>query len=560
MSETTLVAPDGVHMPAEKIPTIHAAREEPPPGPLEPDGSAPEPDNTPTPFALDLTLHPDDAAPLMRSRHLTPLRTGHVRAGRARSVPVHIIWHDTAEGTLAKRGLSLAESRAHRGAAAREGGAHPWRLERMLPGIAHWPPGAPAPSLAEGAQPDLLGLDLPSPILPWAAVEGRAASLPLVHDAAEMSLTVIDGTARTVAAQRRVCRVLIEGPEQPVVDLALALAGDFRLTLPRGTLAAEVIAAARSADPPPRHMGAPVLSGCTTVAEALARVTGQLTDVIVHFAPLAEAGRGVPEPVHQMRVAVRRLRSALMLFRRAAAAPLLEDVKDGLKALNAVLGPPRDWDVFATGTGRAVGAAFPEDRAVLRLLTAAERRRISGYAALREHLDSDGFRRLCLRLSALAGTSAWLDGVEPEQRSLLDGDLTEFAAKALGRRLRTLLETAGDDVSRLPEAELHIIRLHGKRMRYAAEFFAPLFTPKQARRFIRRLTVLQERLGVLNDGAVAKSLMAELIAMPAAGGSATDRAFAAGIVQGFVAAKAGSERAKIIRAWERFRKQETFWD
>ena len=123
-------------------------------------------------------------------------------------------------------------------------------------------------------------------------------------------------------------------------------------------------------------------------------------------------------------------------------------------------------------------------------------------------------------------------------------------AVRLQRRLRPLREP-GADIDALPAAALHGLRLHGKRLRYACEFFAPLFPGRHARRFIRRLSVLQERLGHLNDGAVAAALMAEL-------GAA--RGFAGGVVCGFVAAQAAGSRAHIARSWRKFHRLDPFWD
>ena len=100
--------------------------------------------------------------------------------------------------------------------------------------------------------------------------------------------------------------------------------------------------------------------------------------------------------------------------------------------------------------------------------------------------------------------------------------------------------------------DLHGLRIQCKRLRYAAEFFAPLFPGRDTRRFVRRLGVLQERLGHLNDGAVAGTLMASL-------GHGGGRAFAAGVVRGFVAAQSQDVRAKAERSWRKFQHVPTFW-
>jgi triphosphatase len=136
------------------------------------------------------------------------------------------------------------------------------------------------------------------------------------------------------------------------------------------------------------------------------------------------------------------------------------------------------------------------------------------------------------------------------QAASLATPLDDFASHALTRRLARVNE-AGDDLSALPADELHRVRIQVKRLRYAAEFFAPLYSPRDARRFIRRTAALQERLGLLNDGAVAQHLMAQL------GGG--DRGFAAGVVRGFVAAGLRGARAKAERSWRKFRRLEAFW-
>jgi CHAD domain-containing protein len=307
---------------------------------------------------------------------------------------------------------------------------------------------------------------------------------------------------------------------------------------------------------PAGPLGAPELPPGLSVGAACAFACAHLGRVILHYAPLAAAREGT-EPVHQMRVAVRRLRSALALFGRAVAGAEVEAAKAGLGALGRALGPARDWDVFTTGSGEAVAAAFPADAAVARLIAAAGRRRDACYDELRRVLDSAEFRRLGITLATLAAARPWervapQDGDAAARRvEALGASLHEYAARALSRRLRHLT-AHGDDISALPEDTLHAIRLRAKRLRYGAEIFAPLYPRREARRFIRRLTRLQEWLGHLNDGTVAATLMAEL-------GRAGGRGFAAGVVCGFVAAGAAGARARIERSWRKFRRLQPFW-
>src|SRR5262249_24843044 len=150
---------------------------------------------------------------------------------------------------------------------------------------------------------------------------------------------------------------------------------------------------------------------------------------------------------------------------------------------------------------------------------AAERRRQSYRDRLVAYLHGAEFRQLCIELAWLAGARSWReapvapdpDGSPPDTRDpeIPAASLEQFAASGLQRRFKRLV-SAGEELASLDADALHGLRLRAKRARYAAEIFATLYSGKAARRYIRRLGVLQERLGILNDGTVAASLLSEL--------------------------------------------------
>ena len=117
-------------------------------------------------------------------------------------------------------------------------------------------------------------------------------------------------------------------------------------------------------------------------------------------------GEGV-EAVHQMRVAVRRARSALSIFRAAVPAGALDAVGDQLKDLGGRLGPTRDWDVFAEETTPAIRQALPNDERLKRLVAAAARRRQACQKALAAYLDSPAFRMLGIELAWFVAARFW---------------------------------------------------------------------------------------------------------------------------------------------------------
>jgi CHAD domain-containing protein len=384
------------------------------------------------------------------------------------------------------------------------------------------------------------------------AFEGRALDLILAGEDGPVALTLLRGTLRTIGRELAACRLLLSGAEPAVLSLALALAEEAGASVTRASLAAEALALATGTLPALRRHGAPSVAADATVADAFAEAVGHLADVILQLAPAAADGTDGPETVHHMRVAVRRLRSALTVFRRAVACPAIEAAELGLKALGARLGPTRDWDVFATETGPRAAAAFPGDKRLERLLAATERRRRAHQAALGAFLRGPEFRRLGVLLAWIAAGRSWHDSIGEAEREAIAAPLTEFAARVLNRRLKRVA-AAGAGLDGLAPELLHDVRLLAKRLRYAAEIFAPLWPGKATRRFLERLAALQQELGMLNDGAVAAGLLDELA------GAGGRQAFAAGLVLGFVGAGAGGHRAKIARAWEKFRRQEPFW-
>lgn len=483
-------------------------------------------------LTLEFTVEPAQAARVFRHPAVAA-----ARQGRGRGVADEVIWLDDAEGSLAERGLVL--QRRRRG---------PEGLWRTGPGIEPWVPGTPAaPAESDGAANDLTG-----PAVPVAAFSFRRSALALSTAAGPVGAELQTGTLRAVAAERPAARLRLSGGRDAVLDLSMRLAEDLPLLPPRAALAEEGRALARDgedAPPRPRHRGAPELAGAATVEDALLRAVGHLLDVMLYQAPACRLGAG-PEGVHQLRVGLRRLRSVLKAFRGAARGAALDEFDEGLKGLARRLGPARDWDVFLLGLAAEAAAALGEDRRLSGLVRAAEAKRDAAYGALRRELDGPEFRRLVLGGVALLLRRPWRDEADADAVAALDGPLAEYAAPLLDKRWRKLCEGA-DGIADQPLEALHELRLEAKRVRYAAELFAPLWGGKAARRFLKRLAALQEALGTVNDAAVARALLAALD-----GGAP---AWAAGAVEGFAAARVGPARESALSRWDDFAAAKAFW-
>ncbi len=484
-------------------------------------------------------LDSQDALRLLRLPMLQARRMGSVR-----TASINQVWHDTADAALAHQGLALCQT---------TGKAGGWRLERLIPAAAlAWLPATCPPVLAEANSLDALGKAMPSGLAAAAAFTGKCRSMGLHFDTGPGRLDVLEGTIRGVAQDQPACRMLLTGAPAEAAALASELVAAVALRVPRKSLAASALALVRGGTPAPHRTGAPALPPGLSTSDALAYITAHLAEAILHWSDLVPQATQ-SEPVHQMRVAVRRLRSALSVFRRAATgseggADWLHAVSAALRDLAARLGIARDWDVFIGETGAEILAVFPQDRRIALLLAAAARKRTAAYSDLAAYLASQEWARLSLKLALLPITRPWDQTGESET---LAAPARLYAAHALDRSLRRLL-AFGADLSELPIGELHEQRKQAKRLRYATEFFAPLFSEKAARKYLPKLEDLQAVLGAVNDTAVAASLMDQL-----AGGA--DRAFAAGVVQGYGAARRRRAAAKVQQAWGRFTRASPFW-
>lgn len=250
-----------------------------------------------------------------------------------------------------------------------------------------------------------------------------------------------------------------------------------------------------------------------------------------------------PESVHQMRVGLRRLRSALGLFAQVAPCPAA--LQTELEWLATELGAARDWEVFAGSTLAIVASACPDEPELVQLQQAAmavaqENRQKAAVA-----VGSVRYSRLLLTLGGWNHGAHWQVLLAEPERGALAAPLAKFAAHTLalchgklkkrGKRLR-------DGV---PQAR-HRVRIAAKKVRYATEFFQSLYPARRVRSFVKALTTLQDALGWLNDAAVAGGLLRHLAR------SHPDLAHSAGFVRGYLAVCTERDVRKLGKLWQQF--------
>jgi CHAD domain-containing protein len=294
----------------------------------------------------------------------------------------------------------------------------------------------------------------------------------------------------------------------------------------------------------------------------LAYLDQQLCELLRH-GPGAVAGH--PEPIHQMRVAARRLRSLLATGRTLFADGASEDIRSELQWISGVLGAARDPTVVQERLRALLADELPE----LVVGPAADR--------INEALDA----------SAAAGMKSLVAALDGERYALLLGRLSEFVtaaprtAKAARGPRTTVRKLVAKDEARLrrtvnglaPRAEgtadaapgtgtgggpccrdagLHEVRKAAKRLRYAAEFAVAVAGNGDAKRLSRMAAAarsIQTALGLHQDTVMARALLAELgTRSPSTGESG----FSYGRLHAREERLAAAADAEFLRSWRKF--------
>jgi CHAD domain-containing protein len=267
--------------------------------------------------------------------------------------------------------------------------------------------------------------------------------------------------------------------------------------------------------------------GKTPLEKLRARLREQLREIERHD-PGTRLGQD-PESLHDMRVAVRRLRALL----RTARPLLLTDTRElrgRLRELGAVLGEVRDFDVLLERLSEGAAALGEPDSAHAKsLLATLPRERTGKRRRVLAFLRSDTY------LALLDDTAAAIDSLEANDTGLSLDDVAARASTKLRKAVAALPTEPSDD-------ELHAVRKTGKRARYAAELAGRSM-------MVRRAKVFQDVLGEHQDSVVAAARLREL-----ATNAAGERALVAGRLIEREAEHHAAARAQWPKAWKRLRK------
>ncbi len=256
---------------------------------------------------------------------------------------------------------------------------------------------------------------------------------------------------------------------------------------------------------------------------------------------------GDAEYVHQMRVALRRMRSAISVFGRLLSPPAVQPIREELRWFTKALDGARNWDVFELETLASMAQEFSGAAGFQWLLSAARAQREQANRVAREAAASKRYQRLLLRLGGWLLEGPWNAGA-PEPL------LSEFAREELKRRHKRL-KVRAEALVTLTAPQRHDVRIVAKKLRYAAEFFASLYQPKSVRGYIAALADLQAVLGGLNDVATTDALLRTLTpAEPTA-----EQLAVLSMLRGWGLGVTQARLGELDAAWRHFAAQKRFW-
>lgn len=477
---------------------------------------------------------------------------------RARQSKLTSHYFDTPQLTLLQAGAALRVRRVDRkwlqtlkGGGAVQGGMH-IREEQ------EWPVARPLPDLSK-LQPKALGLpwhEIAPQLVPVFSTVFQRSIWQISYQGSEIEAALDCGAVHADAQQEAILELELElkaGQPSALYELALELAALVPLAPNPVSKAERGYRLFQDVPLLPVKARSPELPKKLTTEQAFVAIIWNCLD------QLQRNQRGVveqsdPEFIHQARVALRRLRSALSLFAIAVPRASWEPWAEELRWLANVLGAARDWDVLAEEL-LAPLIAHLQDRQPLEYLprrVQAERRKARRKA--RAAVASVRYGLLTLRIARWLDAQAWRAELPAKQSALLQRAIPPLAEKLLTRRHQQLHRRARH-LARLSDAQRHQLRVTAKKLRYATEFFVTLYPHKASRTYLFALASLQEVLGSLNDNATALQRATQLCDTTR---DARCRA-EAGILTGWSVSNIEQQLQQLGKVWAAYRRQRPFW-
>ncbi|NPD65435.1 CHAD domain-containing protein [Lichenicola cladoniae] len=520
------------------------------------------PDELPALVQGSQTLRLQTSPDFLTSLQQAPIILNHTRnAGVVRRIDS--TYYDTSENMLFENGISLSVQKRGKNFVQRllkqeprQSLARPATLEVSIdtgtPDIVRFANDKItwlSPTLADSL-PDLT-------LLPRFATRIRRRIRRLEFSGAVVDLLLDDGII--IAGDRReplteLQLVLQSGDEGVLYEIGMRLLETVPLRIATTEIVTRGYFLASDTVPAAEKAAASAVTPGSTVDELIACVFGAAQAHLHANQMVAFDGRSV-DGVHQMRVALRRIRSVLSMLKQVLPSATMINLAREAKWAADELGQARAWDVFLTttldGPLRLTGGHADFDG----LRRVAEAPRLEAYAAARAMISSDRYGRFQMSLCQWVARRGWRNDADSDGLGTLAQPAPILAARILTRLHGKALKQ-GRRFRALSSDERHDLRITLKKLRYASEFFHPLFdTAMQSRRHAQCLSRLQDRLGLDQDAATTQPLLDDLAART----RSPDVHRALGAVAGWLAFQSTANGGRLAKQWRHYRTMQRYW-
>lgn len=277
---------------------------------------------------------------------------------------------------------------------------------------------------------------------------------------------------------------------------------------------------------------------------------GQIADNMV-----VVAGSEAIEGPHQLRIGLRRLRTAISVFSGPLGRAALEPVSAQARDLGRIVGGLRDIDVLIDEVVADAAAGGLDTAAAEALAAALSAHRDVVRRDVRAALAGPGSTAFLFDLGRLIETRGWLSPTDYDQTGRLAAPIGDLAPELLDRRYRSVVKR-GRRIRDLPVGDLHELRKDLKKLRYTADMLGVLWSGKKVDTYIKALKRLQDQFGTLNDIAMAGEYLAGADA-PGSDDPAVQRAV--GWVLGALSVQVLDDRPALFARWDAFAAAKPFW-
>jgi triphosphatase len=373
--------------------------------------------------------------------------------------------------------------------------------------------------------------------------------------AAKIELAIDEGEIRAGEAALPVHELELElkdGPLESLYRFALELQAELPLTIAAESKAGRGFRL-RSGREPEAHKAEHVsLTEDVSTEDGLRLIVESGIGQFIANLPAISLG-GDGEGVHQARVAIRRLRSALVLFGEHIEPSAAGQFERELQHLGRVFGEARDWDVFVLETlPRACDEGMEGDWLNL-LAPPADDFRRDAHRAVARLVASSELTGFVVALAAWTAGELWVQSGKRGFR-VAASPLRDLAPEMLDR-LEAKVFSRARRIARQSAEERHALRKAFKKLRYAVEFFAGLYDRKAVKRYRHVCEGVQEILGTINDTVATDALAAQI----GEGAENSRLAPSIGVLARWSAHNREVALKQLPGVWDEFRREKPFW-